>query len=133
MNPEAKENLVANVAGDEERVNNGFRKLPERLEVHVGDTQALKFDRDKNRLDLIPAEAIEKIGNVFTYGAQKYSAENWRKGFLDLGRLLAATLRHINAYQQGESIDPESGLPHLAHAATDLMMLLTLSLPEKGK
>ena len=38
-----------------------------------------------------------------------------------------ACLRHINLHRRGEEVDPESGLPHLAHAVACLMFLLEVS------
>jgi hypothetical protein len=34
-----------------------------------------KDDQDKNRLDLLPFEALEVVGQVMTYGAKKYGTE----------------------------------------------------------
>ena len=39
-----------------------------------------KDDRGKNRLDLIPPEVILALGQVMTYGAGKYGANNWQGG-----------------------------------------------------
>jgi hypothetical protein len=36
---------------------------------------------------------------------------------------LACLQRHLAAWQRGEECDPESGLPHLAHAMCNLRML----------
>ena len=40
---------------------------------------------------------------------------------------LACALRHLAAFQRGEDLDPESGLPHLAHAMCNLRMLTLYS------
>jgi hypothetical protein len=82
-----------------------------------------KFDTGKTRLDLIPPEAVEAIGQVLTFGAQKYQDHNWRKG-IHYSRLYAATLRHMNSFWEGNDIDEESGLPALSHAIVDLIMIL---------
>lgn len=60
--------------------------------------------------------------DVLTFGARKYGAHNWRRG-LAQSRLVAAACRHLYATIAGEPTDPESGLPHLAHATTTLLML----------
>ena len=41
----------------------------------------------------------------------------------DRGRIVGAMQRHLLAYQDGEKIDPESGLSHLYHASFGLMVL----------
>lgn len=91
--------------------------------VHVAET-GLKFDTNKLRFDLIPAIVPESLAAVLTYGAKKYKPNNWRS--VDPERYVAAFERHWHAYTTGEMLDAESGLPHLAHAMTNLAFLLEL-------
>lgn len=84
---------------------------------------ALKFDGEKPRMDLLDRYAIEQLASVLTFGAKKYAAHNWRKG-LQYSRLVAAAMRHIQAFNDGEDNDPESGLSHVAHAMCCMMFLL---------
>lgn len=72
---------------------------------------------------LLPPGALIEIAKVFTFGAQKYGEDNWRNG-IGYRRLISASLRHINAYNAGDNLDPESGISHLAHAACNILMLL---------
>ena len=58
------------------------------------------------------------------FGAKKYGDENWKQGFDDNKRVLAAALRHIYQFLDGERVDPESGLNHLEHAITNLAFAL---------
>lgn len=88
---------------------------------------ALKFDAGKARWDLLPFAALDQVAKVMTFGASKYADRNWEKG-LAWGRLLGAAMRHLSAWSRGISIDPESNLPHLAHAAACVLMLLGLTL-----
>jgi hypothetical protein len=90
-----------------------------------------KHDGGKNPLHLLPIVAIEKVGEVLDYGARKYAAHNWRR--VDArSRYLSASLRHLFAYARGEDVDAESGLPHLAHAATSVLFLLEADLVSLG-
>lgn len=82
-----------------------------------------KFDTGKPRLELLSSAAMVEIAKVMTFGAKKYDAHNWRKGFA-WSRLLGAALRHTLAFLGGEDKDPETGLSHIAHAACCLMFLL---------
>jgi hypothetical protein len=84
---------------------------------------ALKFDQDKLPLHLLSTEAMNQTAAVLKFGAQKYAEHNWRAGFA-WSRPLAAAMRHITAFNDGEDTDPESGLSHLAHAACCIMFLL---------
>ena len=88
-----------------------------------------KYDGGKLRLDLIPPEAIDALGEVLTYGADKYEPYNWAKG-LKFSRVYGAALRHLNAYWKGEDVDSESGIDHLKHALTNLAFLVSYS--ERG-
>lgn len=86
-------------------------------------TAALKFDSNKPGMDLLPVAAKRAIAEVFDFGAKKYARHNWRNGF-NYSRLIAAMERHIDAFNDGEDNDPESGKSHLAHAGCCVLMLL---------
>lgn len=90
----------------------------------------MKFDSDRPRLDLLPFAAIEEIGKVLKFGAQKYEENNWRKD-LKISRYIRASLSHIFAHMRGEDLDQESGLHHLSHAACSVLMALELFLLER--
>lgn len=87
-------------------------------------TKALKNDSDKVDWSLIPKEATEEMLKVFMFGEKKYARFNYRNGF-NSNRLVAAAMRHITSWNDGEDLDPESGLTHLGHAMCCLAMLLT--------
>ena len=84
----------------------------------------LKFDSGKNRLDLIDPSFILRIGRVLTFGANKYEDNSWKQVPDAVNRYYAAAMRHLMAYRDGEVLDQESGLPHLAHAACNIMFLM---------
>ena len=86
-------------------------------------TAGRKDDQEKPDMDLLSPYALEKVAQVMTFGKKKYGANNWRGG-IAYSRLLAAIMRHLNSYRKGETLDPETGLSHLAHASCGLMMLL---------
>jgi len=88
-------------------------------------TTFTKNDREKPNLAILfdTPDALSEVARVMSYGAEKYSRKNWDK-VDDKERYVAATLRHLMAYANGESVDPESTLPHLAHAVTSLLFLL---------
>ena len=100
------------------------RKAPS---VGVPTPGAWKDDAGKVRLDLLPFLALEDVARVLEHGAAKYSEQGWREVPDGRARYLAATLRHLSAHMRGEVKDPESGLPHLAHAACSLLFALELS------
>jgi len=90
-----------------------------------------KHDHGKPSIALLPPEAIIEVAKVLTFGANKYTAHNWRKGFA-YTRVLSAALRHIFAFLMGEDNDPETGVSHLAHAICDLLFVLNFKLTGDG-
>jgi len=81
-----------------------------------------RYNDGKPDFSLIPLVTLEDEARVWEYGKRKYSAWNWAKGQA-WSVPFASLMRHLNAWQQGETLDPESGLPHLAHAACNIRML----------
>lgn len=98
----------------------GSGRVPAR---RATESEATKYDEGKPPLDLFPPEALIEIGKVLGFGANRYGRYNWREG-MDWGRMLAAALRHLNAWNAGEDTDPDSGLPHLAHAGCCITFLI---------
>lgn len=82
-----------------------------------------KFDSNKLEYGLLPPLALKETVKVLTFGAQKYERDNWQRVPDSKRRYFDALQRHLWAWKQGEQIDQESGLPHLAHAMCCLMFL----------
>lgn len=89
-----------------------------------------KHDSGKPRWTLFPLLAVTRIVDVLEFGAAKYGVDNWRHvdGLRD--RYIDAAYRHIAAWRSGETRDPDSGLPHLAHAICSLVFILTIDEEE---
>lgn len=68
------------------------------------------------KLSQIPPQALLVLGEVYGMGAEKYERFNFRKGY-NWSLSYDALFRHVLASLDGEDLDQESGLPHLAHAA----------------
>lgn len=86
----------------------------------------IRHNVKKPRLGLVPPFAKRAVAAVLSFGAEKYGRHNWMLG-LSFVETYDSMERHMTAWMQGEDIDPESGLPHLAHAACNAMMILELS------
>ena len=91
----------------------------------MGESQgtAKHFDEGKPALQWIPYEPLTDIAKVFEYGAIKYGQHNF-KGGMKWSKMVGSILRHTYKFMNGENLDDESGLPHLAHAGACVMMLL---------
>ncbi len=94
-----------------------------REKVEYTQSIGKKHDQDKPMVSLIDPGWLLDTSAVLTYGAQKYSEDNWKHVENHKDRYLSAAYRHLLAFQSGEINDPESGLPHLAHASCCLMFL----------
>lgn len=90
-----------------------------------------KLDAGKNRLGLVLGGfslALQEVGKVGTYGAQKYSDNGWLSVPDGEFRYMDAMFRHLLA---PEERDPDTGLLHAAHAAWNALAVLELML--RGK
>ena len=67
--------------------------------------------------------ALLQVAEVGTFGAKKYARGNWLKVENAQERYEDALWRHL--LQHGT--DQESGLDHLAHAAWNILALITLN------
>jgi predicted HAD superfamily Cof-like phosphohydrolase len=95
---------------------------------------APKFDATKVRVDLLPIDPMLQIANVFGFGAKKYFANSYRQGETVVwSRTYGSIMRHMMAFWSGEDKDPESGLPHLAHAGTQLFILMEHAAHNQNK
>jgi hypothetical protein len=83
----------------------------------------VKYDEDKPDYSLLPANALNDLVKVLTYGAQKYDRENWRKVPDMNNRYFAAAMRHMWAMRRGELFDPETGIHHAAHAMCSIAFI----------
>ena len=103
---------------------NDIAEMRKVFEFPSGDS--FKFDQGKPRCDLVPAELIEAVGAVRTYGVQKYGKEySYRE--VEPKRYRAALMRHICKWLRDPyGTDEESGLPHLWHVACNVAFLIEL-------
>ena len=85
--------------------------------------QSAKADKGKLELSLVNPELVKAVAEVRMYGTEKYGdSENWRK--VEPKRYVDALYRHLLAYIEGNEVDEESGLSHLAHMACNISFLL---------
>jgi hypothetical protein len=120
---EVDRELVEKVVAD--KLNLGMLTLKDVKKSLDTLARIAKHDEGKPRLSLVPPALIEAVGRVRTYGTQKYGGdpENWRQ--VEPCRFKDALMRHLCEYlRDPESVDEESGLPHLEHLACNVAFLL---------
>jgi hypothetical protein len=76
-------------------------------------------------MHLLPPVALEQIAWVMGLGASKYGPWNFIEADVCASTYIGALLRHWSEFAKGVDIDPESGLPHLAHIAANCAIVLT--------
>ena len=92
--------------------------------------EGIKYDGEKPRMHLLPPKAIIEVAKVLTFGANKYDEENWKKLENLQSRYTSGALRHIFAHMDGEDLDSESNVSHLAHAICCLLFKLEIELED---
>jgi hypothetical protein len=95
-----------------------------------------KLDHGKNRLGLVLlafSRALKEVGEVGTFGANKYTANGWLNVPNGIDRYTDAMLRHLLQEATGEKIDPESQMLHSAQVAWNALARLELQMREYDK
>lgn len=90
-----------------------------------------KLDAGKNRLGLVLggfAKALEEVGKVGTYGAEKYSPDGWKHVPNSVERYDNAMMRHWFAQRTDAQTDSATGLMHQAQVAWNALAVLELML-----
>ena len=86
---------------------------------HTGGKKGQKLAR----FDLIPPRPLTALAEHYGKGAEKYEDRNWERGY-DWSLSFGAMQRHAWAFWNGEDIDPENQMPHLAAVAFHAFALL---------
>lgn len=72
----------------------------------------------------IPGTALFYLGAVMKSGEDKYGLYNYREAGVSSRIYLDAINRHLWSWWDGEAVDKDSGLPHLAHVMACCAILL---------
>lgn len=80
------------------------------------NTEGLRFNASKPQLSYnsLGLEVQKGEAAVWEFGAKKYARGNWLKGMSWSGSA-DSLRRHLDAFLNGEDLDPETGLPHVDH------------------
>lgn len=85
-------------------------------------TGGARFDEGKSRVDLIPAEVLLLLGDIYEMGARKYDASNWRKG-MKWSKVYGPLFRHLLKFWMGQKDDEESQKLHIMHVIWNAVAL----------
>lgn len=81
-----------------------------------------RYNTGKPKWSLVPQSALLPMVAVLEYGAEKYAPHNWMKG-LKVTEICESMKRHLDAFMEGETYDPESGRPHIGHIQCNALFL----------
>ena len=73
---------------------------------------------------LVSRAGLDGVARAFGYGAARYAEWNWTAAVDRQSDYAGALCRHLVAEHGGEAVDPESGVPHVAHAAASALIWL---------
>ena len=106
----------------------GVKVEIEKVVDYVKNDDFIKFNQDKIDFSLVDSFAYEDLGKCLTFGAKKYSKNNWIKGSLDI--YISALERHLieikKAVQTGDKqffIDNDSTLQHGGNLMCNAMFI----------
>lgn len=94
------------------------------MSKHLDGNPKTQYGVAKPSLTNVPPVGMFRVGQVMACGAEKYGPMNWRDDKITASVYVNAALRHLLTYWDGQNLDEETHLPHLAHAAACLLILL---------
>ena len=92
-----------------------------------------KDDKGKPMMATILSQFIKPLEYVVRcgeFGIPKYGLLNWRQVENAKQRYENAGIRHYLAHCDGQLLDPETGIPHMAHAAWNCLAILYFYIVE---
>jgi len=94
------------------------------------DIDPLKHDAGKIQAGVLLdfRHALMEVAKVGTFGTEKYSRNSWRNVENAEERYMDALWRHLLA---SDDLDEESGLPHLAHLAWNILAIMEFRMCSK--
>lgn len=110
-----------------------IEKDPNGIEQHAAGS---KLDAGKTRLGLVLggfSKALEEVGKVGTFGANKYTDNGWKSVPNGEARYTDALFRHLLKESTEGLYDSETELQHAAHAAWNALARLELQIERVNK
>lgn len=75
-------------------------------------------------LHLVPPSATHHMAKAFEDGAKKYGPYNWRESGVSASVYIAAMMRHVDAYRDGEDVSRDALVHHLGHVMACCAIIL---------
>lgn len=100
---------------------------PDCKETNPKDAVGIK----KPPFSTVPAQVTNEVGVAMLEGAMKYGRHNYRQTGVRASVYYDAAMRHLTSYWEGEDIDPDSGLSHIAKAIASLYVMRDAQINKK--
>ena len=78
---------------------------------------------NKAPLSVLPFNVLYQVAGAMNEGAKKYGRHNYREAGIRYSIYFDACQRHLAAAWEGETLDPDSGEPHIVKAMACLLVL----------
>lgn len=85
----------------------------------------------KPPLSYIPRTVLYEVGNALFEGSRKYGAYNWRIAGVRASIYQDACGRHLDAWHEGQDLDPDSGIHHVSKAIAGLIVIRDAMICDK--
>ena len=95
------------------------RAIVETKDTNPKDAVGIK----KAPISTVSGAVMAELGIAMLEGARKYGRHNYRVSGVRASVYRDATWRHMNKWWEGEDVDEDSGLSHIAKAIASLMVL----------
>lgn len=87
----------------------------------------------KAPLSVVPMPVVAEMGLGMMEGALKYGRHNYRAVGVRSSVYFDATMRHLISWWEGEDVDPDSGMSHIAKALCSLAVLRDAQIQGKAE
>ncbi len=111
-----------------QKAGDSLRRKPFSANTTRKDNGFVKYDTDKPMYDLVDPFAYEDLAKLLTFGAKKYSKNNWQKG--DVSTYISALERHLGDIKKALAsrdmsllIDNDSSIQHGAALMCNSMFI----------
>ena len=81
------------------------------------------FGNNKVAMSCVPMPVLNELALAMMEGAIKYGSHNYRDTPILASTYFDAVNRHMNAWWEGENVDPGSGISHVTKAIASLVVL----------
>lgn len=85
----------------------------------------------KPPMSTVSGPVILEMGTAMLEGARKYGRHNYRVSKVRASVYYDASFRHLLAWYEGESVDPDSGMSHITKALASLAVLRDAEINDK--